>query len=186
VISSEYKTESRDMRSVHSMLVFYLILRPSSFILAQQCRDGSCIVPLPARTTVGFPTQSFQVTADDMQTAQAVALAAERVKKQQALEWFGHEQHWEFQHPITVTIRAGDPYGASTFAFENGRVIPRGILVQGPWEKLLHDVVPHEITHCVLANHFKRPLPRWFDEGAAIKSESLNSRTAHGWHLQDN
>jgi hypothetical protein len=33
-------------------------------------------------------------------------------------------------------------------------------------------VIPHEVTHTVLADHFRGPLPRWADEGMSVLSES--------------
>ena len=51
--------------------------------------------------------------------------------------------------------------------------------VEGELDCLLADVVPHEVTHVVLADHFKKPLPRWADEGIALASESEEERARH-------
>jgi hypothetical protein len=44
---------------------------------------------------------------------------------------------------------------------------------------VLDTALPHEVTHTVLASHFKRPLPRWADEGIALQAESLDSQFDH-------
>ena len=43
--------------------------------------------------------------------------------------------------------------------------------VQGSLERILDSVLPHEINHTIFACHFRRPLPRWADEGAATLFE---------------
>jgi hypothetical protein len=43
--------------------------------------------------------------------------------------------------------------------------------IQGPQDRLLDSVLPHEITHMIFATHFGRPLPRWADEGACTTVE---------------
>jgi hypothetical protein len=40
-------------------------------------------------------------------------------------------------------------------------------------------VLPHEITHTVFAYHFKRPVPRWADEGGSVLSEDDIERIRH-------
>ncbi|QDU02781.1 hypothetical protein V6x_24880 [Gimesia chilikensis] len=39
-------------------------------------------------------------------------------------------------------------------------------------EPVLESVIPHEVLHTVFASHFRRPLPRWADEGAATYEEA--------------
>ena len=38
-------------------------------------------------------------------------------------------------------------------------------------ERMLHSVLPHEMTHTVFAHHFRYPVPRWADEGGSVLSE---------------
>ena len=37
--------------------------------------------------------------------------------------------------------------------------------IRGEAKQLLNSVLPHEVTHTVLAHHFGRAVPRWADEG---------------------
>jgi hypothetical protein len=48
--------------------------------------------------------------------------------------------------------------------------------VQGSLERVLDSVIPHEVSHTVFASHFRRPLPRWADEGAATLIEHESER----------
>jgi len=48
--------------------------------------------------------------------------------------------------------------------------------VQGPLERILDSVLPHEVSHTIFACHFRRPLPRWADEGAATLAEHESER----------
>ena len=43
--------------------------------------------------------------------------------------------------------------------------------IEGPLDRLLASVLPHEVTHTVFAYYFRQPLPRWADEGGAVLSE---------------
>jgi hypothetical protein len=51
--------------------------------------------------------------------------------------------------------------------------------VEGSLEKILTSTLPHEITHAILADHFRCPVPRWADEGVAVLSESEAERKRH-------
>jgi hypothetical protein len=48
--------------------------------------------------------------------------------------------------------------------------------IQGSEERILDSVLPHEVTHTVFATHFRRPLPRWADEGACTTVEHSSER----------
>ena len=48
--------------------------------------------------------------------------------------------------------------------------------IQGSRERILDSVLPHEITHMIFASHFRRPLPRWADEGGATSVEHGSER----------
>jgi hypothetical protein len=48
--------------------------------------------------------------------------------------------------------------------------------VRGSLERVLDSVVPHEVCHTIFASKFRRPLPRWADEGAATLVEHPSER----------
>ena len=43
--------------------------------------------------------------------------------------------------------------------------------VIGTPERILDSVLPHEVTHTVMATHFGQPLPRWADVGICTTVE---------------
>jgi hypothetical protein len=51
--------------------------------------------------------------------------------------------------------------------------------ITGETKQLLNSVLPHEITHTVLAYHFGRAVPRWADEGGSVLSENAEERFTH-------
>ncbi len=61
--------------------------------------------------------------------------------------------------------------GATSFVFDRGEVFDWKMNIQGSRERILDSVVPHEVTHTIFASYFRRPLPRWADEGACTTVE---------------
>jgi hypothetical protein len=66
--------------------------------------------------------------------------------------------------------------GATTFTFEGGEVFGWNMNVQGTLERIIDSVIPHEVSHTIFACYFRRPLPRWADEGAATLVEHESER----------
>ncbi len=71
------------------------------------------------------------------------------------------------------------PSGATEFTFGSGGVSSQRMQIQGPLDRLIYSVLPHEITHTVFAYHFKSPVPRWADEGGSVLSEDDLERDRH-------
>ena len=51
--------------------------------------------------------------------------------------------------------------------------------------RILDSVLPHEVTHTIFATHFRRPLPRWADEGACTTVEHHSERQKQQMFLID-
>ena len=51
--------------------------------------------------------------------------------------------------------------------------------IQGSAQRVLDSVLPHEITHMIFASYFRRPLPRWADEGGATSVEHVSEKQKH-------
>ncbi len=79
--------------------------------------------------------------------------------------------------PIYVTKERGGAGGATTFALDRGHAFRWRMRLQGSPDKILTDGIPHEVNHVVFYAHFRKPLPRFFDEGAAMLMESDTSRS---------
>jgi hypothetical protein len=61
--------------------------------------------------------------------------------------------------------------GATSFVFDRGEVFGWKMNIQGSRERILDSVVPHEVTHTIFASYFRKPVPRWADEGACTTVE---------------
>jgi hypothetical protein len=124
----------------------------------------------------GYRTQYFIVTASSPEYAKEVAEAAERFRKELAIEWLGRElPPWRDSCPIEVINDSGAG-GVTQFYFDRGQPYGWSMRIQGTRERVLDSVLPHEVTHMVFATHFGRPLPRWADEGACTTTEHISER----------
>lgn len=131
-----------------------------------------------------YETPNFVVTAPTAEFAEQVGEAAEIYRRELSLVWTGREMpRWSAKCPIHVTVGLMGAGGATTFNFERGEVYGWKMNIQGSAERILDSVLPHEINHTIFACHFRRPLPRWADEGAASmiehESERMRLRKLH-------
>lgn len=144
--------------------------RPYLFIFATLW----CLLGAQYRTT------NFVVHAQTAQIAQQVGQLAEQYRKEKSLEWLGLEMPtWPQPCPLHVTVSMEGPSGATSFNFGMGKVMGMKMEIQGPLDRLLASVLPHEITHTVFAHHFRCPVPRWADEGGSVLSEDDIERDRH-------
>jgi len=146
---------------------------------------GLLVVGALASLGAGFRTPNFVVTAPTAEFAKQVGEAAEIYRDELAIEWIGQPLpgNWSSPCPINVTVGSMGAGGATTFNFQNGEVYGWKMDIQGSEERILDSVLPHEINHTIFACYFRRPLPRWADEGAASMiehgSERLRLRKIH-------
>jgi hypothetical protein len=125
-------------------------------------------------------TTNFIVHAADAQVCQSIAQWAEHYRREKAVVWLGQEMPtWPQPCPLFVQVSMQGPSGATSFHFGQGRVLGMKMEIQGPLERLIHSVLPHEITHTVFAHHFRCPVPRWADEGGSVLSEDDIERKRH-------
>jgi hypothetical protein len=139
-------------------------------------------VVLTVFTSMGaqYRTTNFHVHAADPQVAQLIGQWAEHYRKEKATVWLGHEMpNWSQPCPLFVEVTAHGPSGATSFQFGQGQVLSMKMEIQGPLERLVRSVLPHEITHTVFAFHFRQPVPRWCDEGGSVLSEDDIERDRH-------
>jgi hypothetical protein len=140
------------------------------------------ILILSAVTTLGatgssYTTANFVVTAPTAEFAKQVGDMAEQYRDQIATDWLGKKlPRWSKPCPIRVKVGQIGAGGATTFCFDRGHVFGWNMNIQGTEERILDSVLPHEISHTILACHFRRPLPRWADEGAATLVEHESER----------
>ncbi len=127
------------------------------------------MVGLVASLGAKHVSTNFVVEASSKELAQRVAQAAEQQREQLAIAWFGHTLD-PWGERCKVTVQDGPKLGAggkTKFKFEQGEVYGWDMFVQGSVERIIDSVIPHEVNHTILACYFRRPVPRWADEGAA-------------------
>ena len=94
--------------------------------------------------------------------------------------WLGKEMPaWGQPCPLKVTVTYDGSGGATSFAFDRGSILSIDMHIEGTLERLVHSVLPHEVTHTVFAYHFRQPVPRWADEGGSVLSEDDQERGRH-------
>lgn len=131
-----------------------------------------------ASVGAGFRTPNFVVNAPTTEFAKQVGEAAEIYRRELAIEWTGKPLPGNWKHPCPITVNVGTmgAGGKTTFNFQNGEVYGWNMEIQGTEQRILDSVLPHEINHTIFASHFRRPLPRWADEGAASLIEHDSER----------
>ena len=124
--------------------------------------------------------KNFDVTGTTPDNCHRIAAAAEAQRTALAKLWLGKElADWSRPCPIQVSLNTARVGGMTTFAFERGSPDPAQVNITGSLERILSNQLPHEVMHAVLAAHFRRPVPRWADEGVAILSEDEPEHKRH-------
>jgi tetratricopeptide (TPR) repeat protein len=143
-------------------------------------------------------TSNFRVHATDDNLAGQVADVAECTRIELYRTWYGAvpESNWTPKCDIYVHDSAeqygrvtkqgpGSP-GHSQTGVDRGRITSRRIDLRRDGPDLTHAILPHEITHVVLADRFNaKPMPRWADEGMAVLTEPTEKKQAHLRNLGD-
>lgn len=126
----------------------------------------------------GHRTANFIVNAPTPDVARQVGDLAEKYRSELAVAWLG-EALPNWREPCPITVEVGPQLGAggaTSFVFDRGQVFGWQMTIQGPLDRLLDSVLPHEVTHTIFASHFRQPLPRWADEGACSTVEHRSER----------
>ncbi len=150
--------------------------------LSAWCSTGTAQVFVGPRSMALSP--NFRVYARSAQLANEVARSAEANRKQLAIHWLGTElPNWPEPCPVAVHDGPTTPASGETkYTLVGGGVANFQMSVSGTPERIIDSVLPHEITHTVMASHFSalgKPVPRWADEGACTTVEHLSERSKH-------
>ena len=143
---------------------------------------GTAQVFVGPRSLVQSP--NFRVFARNAQLANDVAKSAEENRKALAIHWLGRElPNWPEPCPLIVNDGPNKPASGETkYTLVGGGVANFQMTVSGTPERIIDSVLPHEITHTVMASHFSalgKPVPRWADEGACTTVEHQSERSKH-------
>ena len=153
---------------------------------------GALLLAAPLARAAEYRTPNFIAIAPTEEFAKEVAFTAERWRVRLAKEWLGQELPKWFK-PCPIQVNVGSMLGAggsTTFNFDTNRRTGRpevfgwDMKVQGTRERILDSVIPHEVSHTIFASHFRRPLPRWADEGAATLAEHDEEQRRQDLHLK--
>lgn len=142
-------------------------------------------ITTPAVAAERYTTRNFVVEAATKELAKTFGDYAEQYRKEKALDWLGYIMpDWPRPCPLKVQVTMANAGGATTFTFgpgQDGRstVLSQEMKIFGEVNQLLRSVLPHEITHTVLAHHFGQAVPRWADEGGSVLSENDEERFNH-------
>lgn len=133
-----------------------------------------------------YRSPNFVIQAPTPELAQQAAQYAEHYRREKAMQWLGREMPpWPEPIPVQIKVTGGGSGGATSFAFDSGNILSQEMEVEGTTDRILASVLPHEITHTVLAHYFRQPVPRWADEGASVLSEDEPERRMHDRMARD-
>ncbi|MEC8558152.1 MAG: hypothetical protein VXZ82_24350 [Planctomycetota bacterium] len=173
------------------VLVLSLALSPKlQAQYAQVPMHMPVVRPQPAQYVANG--ENFLVFAASPQLAQEVLNAAEQFRRELAIHWLGKElPPWSERCPVHVT--AAPHLGASGRTEFGPTAMGVGnwkMAVDGSRERILDSVLPHEISHTILASHFAKYaqrgkfVPRWADEGACTTVEHESEKKKHRHYLR--
>ena len=153
-------------------------------LLALFSLSTSSVAQMMVSPRASVTSPNFRVIARNASLANQVAAEAERTRKELAIHWLGQEiPNWPQPCPLIVNDGNMLANGETKYTLiPEGGVANFQMTVSGSVERILDSVLPHEITHTILASHFSalgKPIPRWADEGACTTVEHVSERSKH-------
>jgi hypothetical protein len=147
------------------------------FLAAGALALAATLFPTPAHGS-SYRTANFVVEASSPELAEKIGKQAEYYRRELAIQWIGSAMpNWSRPCPILAQVAPNlGAGGATSFVFDKGEVFNWDMKIQGSEERLLDSVLPHEVTHTIFASYFRKPLPRWADEGACTTVEHSSER----------
>lgn len=143
-------------------------------------------------------TPSFRILHNDPALAEKAAEVAEAARASQIKRWIGSAPRdtWNpkcdiYLYPTASVFSrmTGQPEqspGFSTMGMSGGRIIARRVNLRVDHPNMLKAIMPHEITHVVLADLFPhQQIPRWADEGMAVLSEPTSEQHLRAADLEE-
>jgi hypothetical protein len=154
-------------------------------------------VKSPAQWQV-HETPNFRIFHTDPRLAELAADTAEKVRTAQAKRWGSPalQKPWNPRcdihlHPTGKTFAQAtgqdeNSPGFSTIESNGNRITTRRVLLRSDHPQLLAAILPHEVTHVVIADLFTvQQIPRWADEGIAVMSEPGTEQDLRAADLHD-
>ncbi len=145
-----------------------------------------------------YETPNFRVFHQDARLAEAAGYAAESVRAAQAKRWNSPaaQRPWTpacdlYLYPsgkifTRETKQPENSPGFSTMMCNGNRVVARRMNLRADHPLLVTAILPHEVTHVVLADLFtEQQIPRWADEGLAVLAEPHAEQATRAAELQE-
>jgi hypothetical protein len=128
-------------------------------------------------------TANFRIMHDQKKTmVENVGKVAEETRLALQKKWFGDVSvEWDGKCSIYLHVnrekyetktKQKNTLGHMRTITQVDGVYSRTIHIPAKEAKLLEDVLPHEVSHSVMAVRFQGKMPRWADEGMAMLAES--------------
>ena len=143
-------------------------------------------------------TPNFRVFHQDARLAEAAGQAAESVRAAQAKRWASPAALRPWTPPCDLylypsgkvfareTNQPESSPGFSTMMCNGNRVVARRMNLRADHPLLVTAILPHEVTHVVLADLFTtQQIPRWADEGIAVLAEPNAEQETRAAELQE-
>lgn len=137
-------------------------------------------------------TANFVIYHRNPALAEEVAQLSERARTASQDQWFRDEASpdWEpkchmylyptgQEYSMATNVGPESP-GHSSVVNNSGQIQRREVHLRADDPTMKYAVLPHEVTHVVLAGRFgTHSLPRWADEGMAVLTEPVDKQDAH-------
>lgn len=168
-----------------------ILLQIGTVAIGAEKADSLLHLPRTADGWSVVQTENFRIRHNQTQAyAEQVALAAEKTRAAMFDKWLGNPpDSWTprcdiWLHPSAENYSraTGVPAqmpGHSTTRGEAQRIVARRIDLRCDHPELLRAVLPHEVTHVVLADRFGEKVPVWANEGMAVLSEPRERVARH-------
>jgi hypothetical protein len=145
-----------------------------------------------------YETANFRIYHRDARLAETAGRAAESVRIAQAKRWgtIATQKPWSPACEIYLypsgkafardTKQPEESPGFSTMECNGSRVVARRVNLRADHPQVVAAVLPHEVTHVVLADLFtSQQIPRWADEGLAVLAEPNGEQQTRAAELQE-
>jgi hypothetical protein len=152
----------------------------------------------PGSTWQIHETTNFRIFHSNARVAESAGHTAEAVRTAQAKKWGSQAaaKPWTpaceiYLYPDGKALAAATQQpetspGFSTMTSNGAQVVARRVNLRADHPQLLAAILPHEVTHVVLADIFTaRQIPRWADEGLAVLAEPHSEQQLRWAELQE-
>ncbi len=125
---------------------------------------------------------NFIISGTTKEFADLVASQAEAYLRSIALDFTGEEPR-PLTEPVEIRVIANNAPAQGVTQYNREPIGAFRMEVVGTQERILDSILPHEITHVILALYFNRTLPRWADEALATTVENPIEQEKHWANL---